>query len=291
MKKNKKLVIVLIGILLTVIAVIVFVVIQNKKDTSNSEEQEGESSAFGVWWWNDELEYEKYLNFAKQNEISEIYYCDSSFDENTKEFLRLAKAKNIDVYLLAGEKEWLLDKINLDLLISRYKIFQEQNKDIKFKGIHLDIEPHQFSDFDEHRNEYILKLVELANYLKTNYTQILFDYDIPFWFDDKIVFGLENKEAFKYMIDFANRVFVMSYRDTAEKIYNVGKDEIEYAESVGKDLFLCVETHSSEGDQVSFEEEGKLVMNQEIQKLRNIIGLNHGIAVHHIKTWQELKEF
>ena len=128
MKKNKKLVIVLISILLTVIAVTVFVVMRNKKDTQNSEEQEGESLAFGVWWWDDELENEKYLNFAKQNGISEIYYCDSSFDENTKEFLSLAKTKKIDVYLLAGEKEWLLDKTNLDLLISRYKIFQEQNR-------------------------------------------------------------------------------------------------------------------------------------------------------------------
>lgn len=296
MKKilNKKLVVWLsiISIIIVFFGISIYFVI-NKKDKDDGLNEDGISSeekdVFGVWWWNDELDSEKYLDFADENKISEVYYCDSSLNESTLEFANLAKERNIKVYLLAGEKEWLNDKTNLDTLIERYIDFQNQNNN-PLAGIHLDIEPHQFGDFDEKREGYVLKLIELADYLNKTYSDILFDYDIPFWLDDEIYYNSETKPAFKHIIDIANRVFVMSYRDTAEKIYDVGKDEIQYAESISKPLFLCVETYSSEGDSVSFFEEGKDYMNQELEKLREKLKKGHGISVHHIKTWYDLKQ-
>ena len=150
--------------------------------------------AFGVWWWNDSLEVDKYLDFAKENDITEIYYCDSSLNDVTKNFISKANDKEIKVYLLSGEKEWLNDKSNLDTLIARYLDFQNESGNL-FEGIHLDIEPHQFDDFETNREEYILNLIELADYLKKTYSTITFDYDIPFWLDDEISFNGSTKPA------------------------------------------------------------------------------------------------
>ena len=59
---------------------------------------------------------------------------------------------------------------------------------------------------------------------------------------------------------------------------------------MNKIINLGVATKSNEGDNVSFQEEGKEVMKQEIEKLRKIIPNNFGIAIHHIKSWFDLKQ-
>ena len=111
---------------------------------------------------------------------------------------------------------------------------------------------------------------------------------MPFWLDDDVTLLGKTKRAYEHIIDNANRVTLMSYRDTAEAIFNVSKDEIEYAKLVGKILNLGVETKSSEGDNVSFQEEGKSVMYSEIEKLRNKIPSNFGVSIHQIATWKDL---
>lgn len=293
-KTNKILITVLICCVIFIIAFIFIIFgLKNNKISNNSGENKNNEAVaskrpFGVWWWDSDLDIENYLNFAQENGINEIYYCDSLLDENVSNFITEANKRGIDVFLLAGEKEWLLDRTKLENLIEKYTAFQSQNENIQFKGLHLDIEPHQFDDFDEKRQDYIFKLIELADYLKTTYANISFDYDIPFWFDDEIEYKNETKSAYKHMIDIADRVFVMSYRDTAEKIYEVGKDEVQYAQNLEKRLFLCVETKSSEGDKVSFMEEGKEYMNQELMKLKELIPSNFGISIHQIKTWFDL---
>ena len=81
----------------------------------------------------------------------------------------------------------------------------------------------------------------------------------------------------------------MSYRDEATKMVDVSRDEIKYAKDNNKILFLSAETYSLEGNQVSYLEEGKTYMNDELNKLRDLIPDNFGIAIHNIKSWKELK--
>ena len=241
----------------------------------------------GVWWWNDSLD-SKYLTFARDNGVSEIYYCSDDFNEDVSSFIGKANEMGMKVYYLAGEYEWLTDSSNLYSKINSYIIYQ--NNYNKFSGIHLDIEPHQDPTFDDNREELITSLIELASDLKKEYTDITFDYDLPFWLEDEIEFNGVRKEAYKHMIDIANRVFLMSYRDSSEKIYDISKEEIEYAKSVNKVLFLGVETKSDEGDNVSFQEEGKEYLYEQLFNLHQTLPSNFGLSIHQIKTWYELKE-
>ena len=211
--------------------------------------------SFGVWWWNDSLEY-SFVDFASQNNINQIYYCNSTFDQNTAEFIEYSNNKNIKVFWLAGEYQWLEDNSKLIQKINNYTTYNSSFSNAKFSGIHLDIEPHQHPDFKIKHTDLIHKLINLAHTLKTNYPQISFCYDIPFWLDDNITFNNQTKPAYAHMIDIADGITLMSYRDTAQEIYDVSKDEIEYAISTNKTLTLGVETKSTEGDKVSFMEEG-----------------------------------
>lgn len=240
-----------------------------------------------LWWWNKSLD-NSYFEFAINNNINEIYYCDSAFDDNTTSFIKKCKDNNIKVYLLTGDYSWITNSTGLYNLIERYQEFQNVS-DYKFDGIHLDIEPHQDPSFSTNRLDLITKLINLAYDLKQ--FDIEFHYDIPFWLDDLVTIDGTEKKAHEWMIDYADKVIIMSYRDTKDAILNVASDEYIYANSVNKEIMISVETYSTEGDFVSFYEEGKKELNSVIDSLfcDKIDGIS-GIAIHHVKSWYDLKE-
>ena len=90
----------------------------------------------------------------------------------------------------------------------------------------------------------------------------------------------------------------MSYRDEATRIFDSAKNELLYAKDQNATLFFCVETaQSSEGDDITFFEEGKVVMNAELETLAQLITnecgqdfVNYGISIHHMRTWFDLKD-
>lgn len=266
---------------------------ENKEDNNSSVQVLNLDKPLGVWWWDKTLG-DEYLTFAKLNGVDEIYYCDYSPQEDVYNFVLKAKQKGIKVYLLLGEKEWVNDASNLNDIINLYRMYQQTYPDANLSGIHLDVEPHQFSDFkssDDIRKNYITKFINMASTVVKSNSDITFDFDIPFWLDDEVEFDGQTKSAYKHLIDIASRVFVMSYRDTAQGIISVAHDEVDYAKVNGKQIFVSVEMTSNEGDNVSFQEESKQVLNEQLNKLESFIGYdNYGVSIHHIKTWKNLKD-
>lgn len=243
---------------------------------------------FSIWWWDNRIDTTTYLDFAEDNNINEIYYYSSSLNDKTNSFIEQANSKNIKVYWLIGKYEWIEDNSLLDEKFATYIAYQNAYKN-KFEGIHMDIEPHQHPEFKSRRQELITKYVELVIALNNKYKDIKLEYDIPFWLDDKVTIDSITKPAYEFVIDNSSKVTVMSYRDSAEKIYDVAKEEIEYAKVNNKILNLSVETSQNEDDIVTFYEEGKDYMMNELSKLRDMIPKSFGIAIHHIKTFYELK--
>ncbi len=281
--KKKSLIITIILISFVLVGSVTLTLLLKKKNENPPQEQN-----FGVWWWNDELD-DEYLDFAKEQNITEIYYCSSKFNQETESFIEKANKKEISVFWLAGEYQWLEDYESLKTKLNKFIQFQNSHES-KFSGVHFDIEPHQHPDFDTKRADLIEKFVELCYNFSQDYPTLYIEYDIPFWLDDEITFNGKTKPAYQFIIDYSSKVTLMSYRDTSERIYSVSEDEINYAKSVNKSLNLGVETKSSEGDQVSFMEEGKTAMLTELEKLRKLIPSNFGIVVHQIYTWASLKD-
>ena len=242
----------------------------------------------GVWWWDNRLD-DSYLEYAVDNDVNEIYYYTSTFSEKNNEFVKKANKNNVDVYWLCGDYRWIEDYASFQEEMNNYLTYQNKYSTGKFEGVHLDVEPHQHEQFSSRREELILLYIDFLNRVTNDYPSVHFDADIPFWLEDVVTYNGETKEAFKFVTDIVNRVFVMSYRDSAEQILNVGSAELEYANQKNKPIFLCVETGNEE-DIVTFIEEGKNYMNEQITLIGDLTDLKFNIAIHHIKTWRELKD-
>jgi hypothetical protein len=244
----------------------------------------------GVWWWYSELIRDRrYLDFAAQNKVDEIYLCTEDFSEEIKNFIEAAHGYNIRVYLLAGDYRYIEDDRPLQDLFALYQEYQYGvSESYRFSGIHLDIEPHQHPRFNEQRGELLAGFLSLMVKLQA---QQPIEIDIPFWFDDMVSYGGEEKPLYQALIDTASRVFVMSYRDTAEMMYDVAREEIRYAASVNKPIMLGAELYSLEGDQVSYAEEGKIYLYEQLDLLKAMVNYSRaGVAIHHIDTWYNLHD-
>ncbi len=259
---------------------------------SCKKQEEAISQVFGVWWWNSNLD-ERYLEFAKNNNINEIYFCDDELDQTSVNFTRKANDFNIDVYWLTGDYRWLHDFQSAHNEVDRFIEYNHKNPNLCYKGIHFDIEPHQDPNFGqaETRKTLIYNLIDLAYNLSILYPAIQFDYDLPFWLDDIITFNNVAKPVYQHMIDIADRIFLMSYRDSAEDMLEVSKEELDYAKTVGKTVVLGGETSfSEEGDNITYYEEGKVYLNSQINLLFQALPQSSGVSIHHIKSWYDLKE-
>ncbi len=253
--------------------------------------RQNQSVANGVWWWDSELNVDEHLDFAMSQGVNQIYYCDTSFEQNTIDFLQKCEKNYVEVFMLDGNYKWLTDDEKKRILYQKLDAYVQFNSQSQFKfaGVHLDIEPHQSESFDGERETLIYKLIRLIYELKEKYPTIYFEYDIPFWLHDQIEFGGQVKPAYAHIIDIANKVTVMSYRDDALAILDVASEEIEYAKSVDKALNLSVETDDVGDDIVSFYEDGKTHLNKQLKILKERLPSDFGIAVHHVESWKKLK--
>ena len=257
-------------------------------NTPANDVKPGEKPQLSVWWWDNRLD-PSFLDFAKQNDVTEIYCYYSSFSQKTTDFIAAAEARGIEVLWLAGKYEWIEDYPSLKSEIEDFVAFQSSSPS-KFAGVHLDIEPHQHPYFESRREELITEYVELTFSLRRDFPSLRIEYDIPFWLDDEVTVNGSTKPAHEFVIDNATRVTVMSYRDSAEKILDCAKDEINYAKSAGKPLNLSVETGENEDDIVTFYEEGCAYMLEQLAAVRTALPVGFGIAIHHIGSWRSLTE-
>lgn len=252
-------------------------------------QSEADKRPFGVWWWDNRLD-DTYLDFAEENGVNEIYYYTSSFTEKTSDFISKANSKGIKVYWLTGRYQWIEDMSGLTELLDQYSAFQRQGGST-FAGIHFDIEPHQHPQFEERREELLSDFVNLVCDIRDSQPEEFIEYDIPVWLDDKVTLNGATKPVYAHIIDIASRVTLMSYRDSCQSIYDCAEDEIAYAKSVGKRLNLGVETgQSDEGGFITFYEEGAQFMYSQLEELKKLVPADFGTAIHHIKSWRELKD-
>ncbi len=241
----------------------------------------------GVWWWDYNLT-EEYLQFASKNGVNEIYYCNSNkFNQENADFIITANQLDIDVYWLCGDYKWIENKNDFYEAMAKFEKFQNDYSNI-YKGLHLDVEPHQLPNWKSDRENIIINYIDFIKTITEKYNNICFDFDIPFWLEDIVTYDGQTKEAFKFVFDYADRVFIMSYRDNAEKMVEVAKQELEYAKENNKSIFLSAETGKEE-DIVTFFEEGKKYMYSQINQLEKLVDQPFGFSIHHIKSWYNLK--
>lgn len=101
-------------------------------------------------------------NYIANNDFRNIYLSPGNQEKDKIEaFLQLEKLQNVDTYRLIGENSYARDGDASGLL----QIVQGINNSI-YAGIHLDIEPHVFEDWDQNQAGYLNNLVEVVQVVK-----------------------------------------------------------------------------------------------------------------------------
>lgn len=233
------------------------------------------------------------MEFLRANGVNEIFFCVDkrmTFDDLVT-FVRFAKSRGMRVSWLSGDVSWFEpDCLGFDELYKRFIGYQRKAPaDAKFEALHLDVEPHQNAKLTKERKWQLYAdfVLRAAAHVHRDGEKI--EWDIPFWLDDIRVAYRERTDAplLEVVMDNSDGVTLMSYRDTAEAIIASGKTELEMSRTRNCRVIFGAETgKTSEGDFVSFYEEGKVVLTQELAKIR---AKGIGVAIHHLGSWEQLK--
>ena len=226
------------------------------------------SQPYYAWLWDysyisNKSKQKLLLDFAKANNIKTIFlnigeYVDlkesgknkqeiSTFFSTLKKFLLNSEKQNIEVEALFGAPNWSNNShLYLIKMILNDAVFHD---DIKFSGVHIDIEPHGQKNFSKNKNEYYTNYLNAIKYIAQQLNQqrktgkisndFKFSIDIPHWYDDqktKLKYDGKNQPVFYHLVDVLeenypqSRLVLMSYdiSNKGDRAINKSKTEIEY---------------------------------------------------------------
>ncbi len=268
-----------------------------------SDEKNG---TVAVWWWNKSKAYpgnrEKYLAFLEKNDVNEIYLCWPNFKkEQLAAFVKAAGKRGIRVSLLSGDASWIdPENKGADTVIEDFLSYQQSAaQDERLLSLHMDVEPHQREDFWEDQQRV---LQDYADFVKKTAKSVRekgerIGWDVPFWFDEFTVRDdtEEDRLLLEVLAAHADTLCLMSYRDSAQGVLLCAEKELRIGQQYGCQVICGVETHSAEGDHVSFMEEGKGYMYEQCTALYEALSEQQevgkfGIAIHYLDTWYNLKD-
>ena len=261
----------------------------------------------GVWWWHgpDVVNPKRAaarLHFLAAHGVDEIYFCAdlAKYGKETRTFVKAARRKGMRVALLAGDVSWIYPgNRGFAETLEAYLSYQRRAApNERFYALHLDVEPHQDRKLSDERKWQLYADFVLRAAADVHAAKEKIEWDIPFWLDNiRVSFG-ERKDVslLEVVMGASDCVALMSYRDTAEAILDISKEEIAIASKGGVRVVLGAETGATgEGDFVTFFEEGAQAMEAELAKVVSRlesadVPAGAGIAVHHLGSWEKIAE-
>ena len=257
-----------------------------------------------IWEANEVLQNgQEILDFAKEKKLNWLYIrldLQQPFSAY-RSFVKQASAAGIEVHAMGGHPIWALEENRAKMmkLVQYVKGYNRAAQgDERFHGIHLDIEPYVLpewkTDSQEVISEWTSNLDAFVNELKKD-SNLQASMDLAVWLDKYKVPG-EDISLSKWMINRMDHVSLMAFRDTAggsNGIVNVSKEEIAFADELGKPILISVEMKEShEGNHITFFEEGSSYMEAELAKLPGMLENSPsytGNLVHAYDYWKNAK--
>ncbi|MGC5326114.1 hypothetical protein [Brevibacillus sp. SYSU BS000544] len=252
-----------------------------------------------TWLWDATLiqrESSAVLSFLRDEGIGLLYLqVDHSVPmEEYRTFINQATDQHILVYALQGEPDWVTSEgsAKSDSIMEWLHTYQQTSDQAEqFAGIHLDVEPYLLPNWNHEQKELVEEFQQLIVDWKVEALNgnLELGLDIPFWYDE---IRLGNQSLAKWIIQQADTVTIMSYRDHIEGpngVLRITQKEREYAAQIGKKLYLALETKpSSEANYISFKSYSAL--KQAVSELEQKASGVEGIGIHHYTSFRKLKE-
>ena len=253
---------------------------------------------------------EQLVEFCQTQRIAVLYVNAYSFSpgeqEAYREFLRAAHRHGIAVHALGGDPRWVLPRYqHLPLAwVEQLLTFNAAGKpDERFDGIHTDIEPYLLTRaWNEHPAQILGGFLDLHEKIAgkvSAHRPLQLGADVPFWFDDDPAYRIEWRGKVlppsHHLLNLADYLTVMAYRnyaEGAEGVIALARQEVAYAQQVGKvvvigqetqpDLFPAYITYGGTSAAYFWGEVAKVVAAYKNQR-----GFR-GIAVHHYDSFRKL---
>jgi len=228
-------------------------------------------------------EYNKLTDLANRG-VDKIYLqIDSDIDNNFyKTFVKYANQMNMKVYALDGYKNWVInDNVGVQGTYNYFKWWYETyqtsvNDDEKFSGILIDFEPYLRADWDTDRETVLLDYMRVIDDVRG-----FIDYmggmgndeklyvTVPFWYEQ---INYNNGDfGSGWLLDFlfskVDKLNVMAFRDDITLVQNIVTEEVDKANTYGKQIDITLETHDV-GDNLSFYEEGLSALEDVMNNLK-----------------------
>jgi len=270
-----------------------------------STESAPEPASFltGTYVWHADMaisQQEEIIAHAKEHKLNLLYVrldLEQPYDAY-RDFVRQATAAGIEVHAMGGHPVWALEenRHRIHRLVNWVKAYNSRAaKEEQFRGIHLDIEPYVLPDWSERREQVIEQWIGNVRSFVTETkreSDLEASADLAIWLDKIMVPGQPDRSVSEWMIRELDHVALMAFRDKAEGpggIMHVIRDELAWADALNKKLIVSVEMkESAEGEFITFHEEGKTEMNQQLQLLRSKVTNPsfRGVAVHAYEYWR-----
>lgn len=261
----------------------------------------------GAWWWHgpdaaDPAAYTPKLDFLVAQGVTEIYFgVDSkTSDAVVMDFVRAVRKRGLTVQWLSGDVSWIWPgALGFDEICHRFVRYQRTApEEAKFDALHLDVEPHQDAKLSDARKWQLYADFVCRATARVHRAGEKIEWDIPFWLDNfKVAYDHRTEvPLLEVVMGLSDGVTLMSYRDKAETILDLGKTELELAQKHNCRVVFGVETgQTGEGDFVSFFEEGKSKLKVELAKVKTALAearvrAGVGVAVHHVGSWMKLRD-
>ena len=257
----------------------------------------------GLWIWSTDIVIDtgaqhEFFIFAQLKNVSDAYlYAYGLLPTSSSElgdFVAKADDIGVEVELLAGDPTWALTPthpVALGFVQQTITFTQNITGGVRPTGVHLDVEPYLLPEWDSDRSSTITQYLDLLSDVKQELaasgTGLTFTVDIPFWYDTiTATYKSATQPLNQHVQDIADRVVIMDYRDFAEGndgIIDHAQDEMDYAQSIAKEVVIGVETNDVEPEKVTFFEEGETVMENELALVEQHFQTNsafRGFAIH-----------
>lgn len=213
------------------------------------------------------------------------------------EFIRAANAREIQVELMFGKPEWALVEHHWEVLnlVDQAAEYVRRFPDAAPTAVHLDIEAHLVAQWQQQRNSVASQLLDLFAKVKSrlNAVSLPLAVDMPVWWDGfAVVRDGVSRPLHQWVIDAADRVVLMDYRDTEARIIADAESELRYASNRGKEIVVGVETMCIPPELITFCEEGSANMEYILGRVDDQLPGHpsyRGYAVHHYEAYSRLR--
>lgn len=257
-----------------------------------------------VWLWDTTListntGRNAVLQFSRRQQITRIYLQVSTSVAKSayRAFIRSATSSGIQIHALDGAPDWILpnQQIRISSLVSWVQTYNSSvSVNERFTGIQVDIEPYLlpewYQDQDTTVTNWLDALTLFANEIQD--LSLIISSALPFWVDEIIV-PETGGTLIESVLQLMNEVTLMSYRDQAQAVIDITESKLTLADALGKKIFVAVETNpTSEGLYLTFYDDGRAVMEEQIAEIDHLLSLHPsyaGIAVHDYTGWRNLK--